>query len=105
VAAAYLTARGLRILDSNYRFRGGEIDLVADDEGTLCFVEVRSRGATLRGSALETIGPKKQARIARCAEHYLVYRRKGAPCPCRFDVVAVDEGRVTWIRDAFRARW
>src|SRR5438105_4661212 len=81
---------GVCIIEQNYRHRGGEIDLVADDAGTLCFIEVRSRGSSARGSAAETVNHKKQAKVARCAEHYLAFRFRGAPCPCRFDVVAVE---------------
>ncbi len=103
-ALAHLQAAGLRLLERNYRTPGrggGEIDLVMrEPDGTVVFVEVRSRSGRAFGGAGASIGATKQRRIVFAARHYLM--RLGAPPPCRFDVVLV-EGRVEWIRAAFDA--
>lgn len=103
-ALAHLQAEGLRLLERNYRTPGrggGEIDLVLRDrDGTVVFVEVRSRSSRAFGGAGASIGATKQRRIVFAARHYLM--RLGAPPPCRFDVVLV-ENSVEWIRAAFDA--
>ena len=108
-AAGWLRARGLEIVQRNYRVargpyaRGGEIDIIArDTDGTLVFVEVRHRADTRHGGAAATVTPAKQRSIIRAARHYLA-GLKSLP-PCRFDVVALDGEEVTWLRGAFDAR-
>lgn len=106
VALAHLQAAGLRLLERNYRTPGrggGEIDLVMRDrDGTLVFVEVRSRaGAGAFGGAGASIGATKQRRIILAARHYLL--RLASPPPCRFDVVLV-ESSVQWLQAAFDAQ-
>ena len=100
-AARELVRRGYRIVARNYRCRVGEIDLIARDGDTLVFVEVRSRASGAHGSALATVDVRKQARIARVAEHY-VAAEKPRFATCRFDVVGVTGGELIVVRDAFR---
>ena len=102
LAAQHLERIGYRILARNYRVRGGELDLVAQKEGVLCFVEVRSKTSARHGAPAETIDRGKRERIARAAEHYLATR--GMPGgSCRFDVVAILGGsEIEVITDAFR---
>ncbi len=107
-AAAWLQAQGLVLVERNYRVArgprspGGEIDLVMTDrDGTLVFVEVRSRAGTAHGGAAASVGWRKQERVVFAARHYLL--RHASPPPCRFDVVAIDGGRLEWIRAAFDA--
>lgn len=103
-AAAFLRGRGLRILARNYRAPGGEIDLIAEDAGTLAFVEVRLRSGTRHGGALESIDRHKRRRIVHAARHYLA-RRRGTEPPCRFDVVLlmpVRTGRERYVTDDSR---
>ncbi len=101
-ALAHLQAAGLKLLERNYRTPGrggGEIDLVMRDrDGTLVFVEVRSRASNAFGGAGASIGAVKQRRIVFAARHYLL--RMSVPPPCRFDVVLVDAS-VQWLRAAF----
>lgn len=104
-ALEHLLAAGLRLVARNYRTPGrggGEIDLVMREprDGTLVFVEVRSRAATTHGGAGGSITGVKQRRIVFAARHYL--SRLAALPPCRFDVVLVEE-RIEWIRGAFDA--
>lgn len=89
LAAAALEAAGLRIVERNWRRSEGELDLIAGaSDGTCVFVEVRSRTGTASGDPLETITPRKQARIIRAARLYLDEAKPNAPA-YRFDVVAV----------------
>jgi putative endonuclease len=103
LAADYLARRGLRILDRNFRVRGGELDLVCEDRGTTVFVEVRLRSDTRFGGAGASIDARKQRRIVLAARHWLAGKPER---PCRFDALlldALDASRVEWIRDAFAA--
>lgn len=105
-ALAHLQGHGLRLVERNYRVargpsaRGGEIDLILRDrDGTLVFVEVRSRRGTAYGGAAASIGATKLARLRLAARHYL--GRLAVPPPCRFDVVAIDGDGIEWIQAAF----
>lgn len=106
LAAVFLAQQGLQILHSNYRCKFGEIDLIAQDGATLCFVEVRFRASVAYGSPIDTIDGRKRRRILKTATHFLAYRLRGRPCACRFDIVTV-EGTVSpvtrWWRAAFDA--
>lgn len=98
-AADFLAARGLRIVERNFRVRGGEIDLVCRDGGVIAFVEVRLRKSAGYGGAAASITAAKQARVILAARHWLA--RHGEQ-PCRFDCVLIDGGKLEWIKDAFR---
>jgi putative endonuclease len=107
-ALAWLTARGLRLVQRNYRVaggpraRGGEIDLILrEPDGTLVFVEVRQRSGMQHGGAAASVGRLKQQRIVRAAQHYL-QRLQRLP-PCRFDVLAIDGEQIEWLQAAFDA--
>ncbi|MEO7851555.1 MAG: YraN family protein, partial [Rubrivivax sp.] len=70
-------------------------------DGTLVFVEVRSRAGGAFGGALASVTPAKQRRLVRAAQHYLL--RQPVPPPCRFDVVALDGDALQWVKGAFDA--
>ena len=106
LAQRYLQARGLRVLERNYRVArgrsrlGGEIDLILlDTDGTLVFVEVRVRRGAMGGGAAASVNPAKRARLVYAARTYLSQMSRVPPC--RFDVVAVDGDRVQWLKAAF----
>jgi putative endonuclease len=106
VAADYLEDHGLEVLARGYRCRLGELDLVCRDRSTLVVVEVRARAASSFGSAVESIGPHKRARIVQATRHFLMRRSEWHHAPIRFDVVAFDaidaaEPAVRWIKNAF----
>lgn len=104
-ALAHLCAAGLRLVARNYRTPGrggGEVDLILREPcGTLVFVEVRQRADARFGGAAASIGATKRARVVRAARSYLLRLR--APPPCRFDVVAIEGGRLQWLKAAFDA--
>jgi putative endonuclease len=104
LAARYLAARGLAIVERNWRRRCGELDLVARDGDTLVFVEVRLRRGGAFGGAAASITAAKRARIVAAAQLYLA-RLPRTP-PCRFDAVlldALDPARIEWLRDVIGA--
>jgi putative endonuclease len=100
LAADFLVARGVTIIERNFRRRCGELDLVARDGDTLVFVEVRLRTRSDFGGAAASITAKKRARIAAAAGLYLA--RLSRTPPCRFDAVlldALDPSRIEWMKD------
>ncbi|MCW8829513.1 MAG: YraN family protein [Gammaproteobacteria bacterium] len=104
LAAEYLSNNGLRLIERNYRCRGGEIDLVMEDGMGLVFVEVRYRKHQAFGGAAASVDRHKQQRLIRAAQYYL-QRKHCADRPCRFDVIAVSPGpqgkpALQWIRNA-----
>ena len=78
----------MRILDRNVREKFAEIDIVAEDGDTLCFIEVRTRNDTRLGHPAETVTPKKQHQVRRAAEAYLA-RRGILNRAIRFDVATI----------------
>ncbi len=88
-AAAFLRSRGYRILARNVRLGPLELDLVALDGDTLCFVEVRYRADCRHGHPTETVGPRKQRRLTEAAERYLARHPEQANRPVRFDLVSL----------------
>lgn len=93
VAARYLEDHGLRILARNVHLRHAEIDLIALDGGTLCFVEVRLRSSDRFGSAAASVDRRKQRKLARAAAEWLARGRAPRYAQLRFDVVAIDSSR------------
>lgn len=96
----------MRILERRFRVRLGEIDLVAEQDGRIVFVEVKTRAGPGFGSPAAAITKGKRERMARVALFYL-QRRSWLGRPCRFDVVEVLERadgarEVRHIVDAFR---
>ncbi len=105
-ALAWLQQRGMTLVQRNYRVargpgaRAGEVDLIVRDrDGTLVFVEVRARRSRAQGGAAASVTAAKQRRIVFAARHFLL--RWPDPPPCRFDVVALDDGRIEWLPGAF----
>jgi putative endonuclease len=89
MAVKLLEDEGFRILQRNYRFERGEIDIVAEDRDELVFVEVKSRHTHLFGTPEDAITPKKESFLKRTAEGYL-FQHNLEDKPCRFDVVAIE---------------
>ena len=94
LAAAWLVERGFTIIDRNYRYGRGEIDIIARDGEYTVFIEVKTRGNKNFGPAAAAVLPTKQRQIIRVARGYLFDRQLNST-PCRFDVVAVEiRGRI-----------
>ena len=88
-AARHLERIGYRILQNNFRARGGELDVVAMDGTALAIVEVRYRASDQYGSAAASITTHKRRRIIRAARALLATQPLLARFPARFDVVEV----------------
>ena len=104
LAAQYLQQQGLKLLQTNYRSRFGEIDLILQEGDTHVFVEVRLRSNAAFGGAAASIDARKQAKLLKTAQFYLS-EFKLMP-PCRFDVVlmqSIDPNQIEWIKNAFTA--
>ncbi len=103
-AVDYLEKKGYRILQRNYRFDRGEIDIVAEDQGQLVFIEVKARRSTLYGEPEEAVTEAKCKQLWKVAEGYL-HEHNLEDSNYRFDVVAIEyQNNVPVIRhliDAF----
>jgi len=100
LAAEFLAARGMTIVERNFRRRCGELDLIARDGDTLVFVEVRLRTRSDFGGAAASITARKRSRMTAAAGLYLA--RLARTPPCRFDAVlldAIDSSRIEWLKD------
>ncbi len=115
-ALDFLRSQRLTLVARNVHCRRGELDLVMRErDGTLVFVEVRARTSRGYGGAAASVGWRKQQRVVSAARYFLAVHAFGrgangsenggarAMPACRFDVIAFERGRLTWIRDAFRA--
>ena len=114
-AVRWLAAHGFEIVERNVVNHGGEIDVVAKEGATLCFIEIKARDGKLYGPAIAAVTPGKQRRLSRAASLYIAVRGLHR-LPARFDVLGLDrEGngwRYTLVRNAFpyspgpaRRRW
>ncbi|MHC4779429.1 MAG: YraN family protein [Planctomycetota bacterium] len=82
-----LGREGYRILETNFRGGGGEIDIIALEKGTICFVEVKTRRSEAAGSPEEAVDGRKMKRIVRAARTYMGIHGLDE-IPIRFDLVA-----------------
>lgn len=102
IAAQYLVKHGMRIVESNFRCRQGEIDLIGHHQGYLVFVEVKYRRTSHSGYALAAVDYRKMRRICRVADYYRYIHCLGDDVSVRYDVVAVQDGAVQWVQNAFQ---
>ena len=104
VAEAYLANKGYKILERNYRIRIGEVDLIAQYENYVVFIEVKTRSGVKYGYPREAVGAAKQQRIVQTAMHYISAKGLNSN-DFRFDVIEVythnGEARVEHIENAF----
>lgn len=100
-AAALLEEAGYRILDRNFTCRQGELDLVAADGETLCFIEVKYRSSLRGGYPQEAVTPAKRKHLYRAAAAWIAkYGRRGCRT-FRFDVVGFTKDQHWLIQNAF----
>jgi putative endonuclease len=100
-ALLHLQQAGLSLILRNFLCKGGEIDLIMQDGASLVFVEVRKRGSAQFGGALASVTPAKQKRMVHAAQVYLQTIR--VTPACRFDVVAIQEGKIEWLKNVITA--
>lgn len=110
LARLHLEERGYEILETNFRSRYGEIDLIARCGDVVAFIEVKARRSRRHGEPFEAVGHRKQGQIRRMAEMWVAARgeRSLRECSFRFDVVSImlDQyggcAELAHIEDAFR---
>jgi putative endonuclease len=104
IAADFLKKNGYRVLCVNYKTKLGEIDIVAEDKKTICFVEVKTRSSDSFGLPQEAVSLRKQRQISKAAliflkEHRILDRN------ARFDIISVmfvnDTPNLTLLKNAF----
>ena len=104
IAVGQLKKEGYKIIETNYRTKLGEIDIIAKDKNTIVFVEVKARRTVHFGSPKWAVTPKKQKKISIVALYYLK-STKQSTVKARFDVVTVslnrDKPRIEIIKNAF----
>lgn len=96
-ALIHLQQAGLKLVQRSFLCKGGEIDLIMQDQASLVFVEVRARASAQFGGALASVTPAKQRRMVHAAQMYL-QTLKTTPA-CRFDVVAIEGGDLHWLKN------
>jgi putative endonuclease len=103
-AVRFLKNKGYKLLRQNYKTKLGEIDIVAQDKETLCFIEVKTRSSFIFGHPSEALTQAKQRKLSQVAlfflkEHNLIKKK------ARFDVVTVayseDKPQLELIKNAF----
>ena len=97
-AARYLKRRGMRILRARYRAPHGEIDLIARDGDTLCFIEVKARPQGRLGDGAAAVTADKRRRVRLAAAHYLATHPAER---VRYDIVEITAAGVRHLKNAF----
>ena len=105
-ARDYLLQHGLLLLQTNYRCRFGEIDLIMRDGEAICFIEVKFRKSLAFGGAADAIPHSKQRKIIKTALFYLAAHKRLAGHALRFDALLIQQqpagtNDLNWIKNAF----
>jgi len=105
LAFRFLTEKGFKVLERNFRCPLGEIDIIGREGDVIVFVEVRTRRSYRFGSPVESVDVRKQKRLSHLALYYLKVKGMLGRA-ARFDVVGITLGEkeevdINWIRDAF----
>ena len=90
LAAKLLQKKGYRIIGRNVRLPGGELDMVAQLDEVVVFVEVKARRTELHGGALHAVSGEKEHRLIKLAAQYRSQHDLGQQS-CRFDVILCQE--------------
>ena len=106
LAAEFLKKKRYKLIAQGFRCRFGEIDLIAQKQGVICFVEVKLRSNTEYGLPREFVDRRKQEKLRITAEAYLA--QEELDCDARFDVAEVyadpsdrRKARIEYIENAF----
>ena len=110
LAVKYLQSNGLKLVRRNFSCRNGEIDIIMRDKDYLVFIEVRFRNTLTHSHPLETIDYRKQQKILKTVQFYLLQYPEYGHHPCRIDAVAIYSGRentgvekqVEWVQNAIQ---
>ncbi len=99
-ACEYLTQQGLKLVAKNVCYRGGELDLIMQDDQTWVCIEVKFRRQSDYGTAAETISTAKIRRMGAAFQRYLSDNGVNpAMAPMRLDALVIDNKKVNWIKN------
>ena len=105
LAVEYITSLGCSVVETNYRPKRGDIDIIARDGEYLCFIEVKYRKNSDHGEPEEAVTLAKQRQICRLSKIYLYSNHYSEYIPIRYDVIAVTDSEgaaaIKWIKNAF----
>ncbi len=105
IARKWLRNNKITIKEKNFYSRYGELDIIALEGRTLCFIEVRYRRLALFGSAAETVATSKRNKLTKTADYYLMKNPCYTKHPCRFDIIAINgdlsNPKIDWYKNAF----
>lgn len=99
-ALEFLKKRKFKILQTNFKTKFGEIDIIALDGKTIVFVEVKRRSTLAFGRPIEAVDFRKQQKIRKVAEFYLMIKHK-SDTDVRFDVMEILDKEITYVENAF----
>ena len=100
LAADFLIKKGYTVLERNFQTPCGELDIIAKENDTVVFVEVKTRSSSRFGTGFEAITPKKQATLLKCAAHYADLH--GLECSLRIDAIEImlDSKQISHLKGA-----
>ncbi|MBE7075821.1 MAG: YraN family protein [Clostridiales bacterium] len=101
LAQKFLRKLKYKIIETNYKNKFGEIDIIAQKDGKIVFVEVKSRETSAFGRPIEAVDLNKQNKIKKVAEFYLILHNQYYQ-EVRFDVVELLDGEITLTENAFQ---
>ena len=99
-AIELLKKNGYKILETNYKTKFGEIDIIALEKGIIVFIEVKRRSTLMYGRPIEAVDYYKQRKIKKVAEFYLI-KNKRLENDVRFDVIEILDKQIEHIKNAF----
>lgn len=100
-AVCYLEAHGMKVCETNFRNRQGEIDIIGYHRGFLVFVEVKYRRNEKTGTPESAVTMQKQKKICRTADYYRYLHHYRDERPFRYDVIAICGEEIKWYENAF----
>ena len=103
-AVIFLENKGLSIITRNFRHRGGEVDIIALDDQTVVFIEVKTWSVYGIDALEHGLDAKKQRRIIETAKYFLSVHRKYKYMAVRFDVIFITPLEITHLESAFAER-
>ena len=100
-AAIFLKKHGIKVIEKRFHFADGEIDIIAADKDTLCFVEVKYRPRGRIGEGVRSVDRNKIGRIRRAAEGYIKTHGTSGCQKCRYDIIEITASGIRFLKNAF----
>ncbi len=101
-AVAYLKERGLRLVCTRHRSAGGEIDIIAKEGETLCFIEVKHRPQGRLGEGAQAVSQDKRRRMRLAAKDYMNHHDSCATW--RYDILEITRAGIWYLKNGARTR-